>query len=232
MKDKIAIITGAGISVESGLKTFRGEDGLWEGYDIMKVASVQGWRDDPDLVLEFYNKRRAQLKEVHPNQAHKICSDLEKYFDVRVITQNVDNLHERGGSSKVLHLHGKLTSVRSTRDERIKFETTEPIKLGDLASDGAQLRPDIVWFGEAVPLMEDAARIVSTTNTIIIVGTSMQVYPAASLISYAPQEARIFYVDPTPTINYELSMLENLTVVEKGAVEGMQIVHQKLMQRS
>ncbi|GLR16471.1 SIR2 family NAD-dependent protein deacylase [Portibacter lacus] len=226
---KLSIISGAGISVASGLKTFRGEDGLWEGYDIMKVASIEGWYDDPALVLDFYNKRRSQLKSVEPNEAHKLCAKLEENFDVTVVTQNVDNLHERGGSTDIIHLHGELNKIRSSKNKKhtVHFEGIQ--KLGDLCPDGSQMRPDIVWFGEEVPLLDKAAEIVQVSEVIIIVGTSMQVYPAAGLISYAPEHAEIYYIDPDPQMNFELSRLKNLRVIQKTAVEGMEIVYQHLV---
>jgi NAD-dependent deacetylase len=222
---KLTIISGAGISVASGLKTFRGENGLWEGYDIMKVASIEGWHQDPELVLEFYNKRRAQLREVEPNTAHILCAMLEKHFEVQVVTQNVDNLHERAGSSNVLHLHGALNKVRSTVDSSYVIDWSGDLCLGELCPSGAQLRPAIVWFGEEVPLMDVAAQMVYDSDFIIIVGTSMQVYPAAGLVNYANEKASIFYVDPAPQPNYELSRLKNLRTIEKDAVVGMQILY-------
>jgi NAD-dependent deacetylase len=225
---KLSIISGAGISVASGLKTFRGENGLWEGYDIMKVASIEGWYDDPELVLEFYNKRRAQLSEVEPNMAHMLCAMLEKDYDVHVITQNVDDLHERSGSSKVIHLHGELKMVKSTIDSEFHVRWTSDVKMGDVCPKGGQLRPAIVWFGEEVPLMEIAAQKVHDSDVIIIVGTSMQVYPAAGLISFAKPDATIFYVDPDPELNFELQRLKNLRIIEKTAVEGMQILFDHL----
>jgi len=231
MNKKVSIISGAGISVESGLKTFRGENGLWEGYDIMKVASIEGWHDDPALVLEFYNKRRAQLLDVYPNEAHMLCARLERFFDVNVITQNVDDLHERGGSTNVMHLHGQLNMIKSTVDPNFKRMCNHDQNIGDLCPKGGQMRPDIVWFGEAVPLMESAVKIVHDSDVIIIVGTSMQVYPAAGLVSYAKSSAQIFYIDPNPEMNIELSRLNNLRTISKTAVEGMEIVFAHLVDR-
>ncbi len=230
MKSKrISILTGAGISVASGLKTFRGEGGLWEGYDIMKVASIEGWVEDPALVLEFYNKRRAQLYEVEPNEAHRLCAGLEEFYNVSVITQNVDDLHERGGSQNVIHLHGQLRKIRSSINESYVRDFTGEQKIGDLCPEGGQMRPAIVWFGEAVPLLATAAEIVADSEVVIIVGTSMQVYPAAGLVSYASSSAEIFYIDPDPQINFELSRLKNLRVVAKDAVNGMRIVSEHLL---
>lgn len=229
--DKLVIISGAGISVASGLKTFRGEDGLWEGYDIMKVASIDGWHENPSLVLEFYNKRRAQLLEVEPNIAHKICAQLEEYFDVQVITQNVDDLHERGGSSNVIHLHGQLKMIKSSIDDDFRRICNHDQKIGDLCPKGGQMRPDIVWFGEAVPLMQISAELVYDADVVIIVGTSMQVYPAAGLVSYAQREAEIFYIDPNPEDHHELSNLKKLRIIAKNAEEGMGIVYDYLQKK-
>ncbi|CAG0911946.1 unnamed protein product, partial [Cyprideis torosa] len=172
---RIVALTGAGMSAESGLKTFRDADGLWEGHDVMQVASPEGWRQDPELVLDFYNQRRRQLFNVQPNQGHELLAGLEQRYSVDVVTQNVDDLHERAGSSRVLHLHGELLKVRSSRDERLVQDWTTDLVLGDLCELGSQLRPDIVWFGEAVPLLEPAAEITSRADIIIIIGTSMQV---------------------------------------------------------
>jgi len=228
---KLTIISGAGISVASGLKTFRGENGLWEGYDIMKVASIDGWHENPELVLNFYNKRRAQLKKVEPNEAHILCARLENTFDVNVVTQNVDNLHERGGSTHVLHLHGQLNRIRSSSDSTYSKNWADDQKIGDLCPKGSQMRPDIVWFGEDVPLMQRAAEIVYDADVVIIVGTSMQVYPAAGLISYARKGVEIFYIDPDPQVNHQLAALQSLRVIEKTAVEGMQIVYDHLTKK-
>ncbi|GAA9542477.1 NAD-dependent deacylase [Helicobacter pylori] len=176
----LVIISGAGISAESGIKTFRDADGLWEGHDIMEVASPYGWKKNPQKVLDFYNQRRRQLFEVYPNKAHKALAQLEKHYQVNIITQNVDDLHERAGSSCVLHLHGELLSVRSEKDPNLVYRWEKDLNLGDLAQDKSQLRPDIVWFGEAVPLLKEAISLVKQTHLLIIIGTSLQVYPAAS----------------------------------------------------
>ena len=218
-KKKIVALTGAGISAESGLKTFRDSGGLWEGYDVMEVATPEAWHKNPDLVLKFYNLRRAQLKEVEPNYAHKALSLLEDEYDVHVVTQNVDNLHERAGSSKVLHLHGELTKVRSSFDEDLIYHWEDDLNPGDLCDKGHQLRPHIVWFGEAVPMLGIAAGIVSQADILLIIGTSLQVYPAAGLVSYAPN-SQIYYVDPEPKDNYELR-LSSYTTIAKSATEGM-----------
>ena len=223
---RIVALTGAGMSAESGLKTFRDADGLWEGHDVMQVASPEGWRQDPELVLDFYNQRRRQLFDVRPNQGHELLAELEQRYSVEVVTQNVDDLHERAGSSRVLHLHGELLKVRSSRDERLVQDWTTDLVLGDLCELGSQLRPDIVWFGEAVPLLEPAAEITSQADIIIIIGTSMQVYPAASLIHFAQPGIPIYFIDPRPTISE--SQFSNLTVFADTAVKGMQKLVQLL----
>ena len=217
---RIVALTGAGMSAESGLKTFRDADGLWEGHDVMQVASPQGWQRDPELVLDFYNQRRRQLFQARPNRGHELLAEMEQRYSVDVVTQNVDDLHERAGSSNVLHLHGELLKVRSTHDERLVKEWTTDLVLGDLCELGSQLRPHIVWFGEAVPLLETAAAITSRADIIIIIGTSMQVYPAASLIHYAKSGVPIYFVDPRPTIHE--SQFPNLTVLAETAVSGME----------
>lgn len=221
-KQKIAVLTGAGISQESGIKTFRDADGLWEGHDVQAVASPEGWHKDQELVLNFYNERRKQLKDVKPNGAHLLVAALEEKYDVVVITQNVDDLHERGGSSHIIHLHGELTKVRSVNNEDLVLDWDGDLVTGDKAEDGHQLRPHIVWFGEQVPMLETAAMEVSTANIIIIIGTSMQVYPAAGLVSYAPMDAKIYYIDPKPHISYELQNMPNLTIIKEKAVAGME----------
>lgn len=218
---KIAVLTGAGISAESGISTFRDADGLWEGHDVMEVASPQGWHNNQSLVLDFYNQRRRQLKTVHPNDAHIAIRNLESKYDVTVITQNVDNLHERAGSTKIIHLHGELNKVRSTGNASLVYEWTKDLNLGDNAEDGMQLRPHIVWFGEMVPMLEPAIEITQEADIIIIIGTSMQVYPAASLVGYAKKGAQIFYVDPKPHVSYELQRLPQLKVIAEKATTGV-----------
>ena len=198
MKKKLVVLTGAGISAESGIKTFRDADGLWEGHDIMEVASPIGWNKNPELVLDFYNKRRKQLHEVKPNLAHTILAELEQDFDVQIITQNVDNLHEQAGSSNVLHLHGELFKVRSTKNENYILDWKTDLILGDCDDSGYQLRPHIVWFGEAVPMLEQAVKITKTADIFAVIGTSMQVYPAASLIDYTPYAIPLYYIDKNP----------------------------------
>jgi len=197
VKKKLVVLTGAGVSAESGIRTFRDMGGLWEEYDVMEVASYEGWLRNPELVLNFYNDRRRQLKDVQPNQAHIALAEAEKYFDVHIITQNVDNLHERAGSTKILHLHGELTKVESTVDSSLIQEIGyADIKLGDKCSKGAQLRPHIVWFGEPVPAMSMAIQIARQAEIFAVVGSSLNVYPAAGLVDYAPRNIPVYLVDP------------------------------------
>lgn len=214
----LVVLTGAGISAESGIKTFRDADGLWEGHNVMEVASPIGWAKNPELVLKFYNDRRRQLLEVKPNLAHHILKDLEKDFKVSIITQNVDDLHERANSSNVLHLHGELLKARSVKSEKKVYEWKKDILLGDLAEDGGQLRPHIVWFGEAVPMLQKAAKIVGKADILLIVGTSMQVYPAASLIDYLPDGNPVYIIDPK---KHKDAWLQHVHFIEKTATEGM-----------
>jgi NAD-dependent deacetylase len=213
------VLTGAGICAESGLKTFRDSDGLWEGYDINEVATATAWRKNPALVQEFYNMRRKSVREAKPNPAHQILVELEKDFDVHIITQNIDDLHERAGSKNVLHLHGEIFKMRSEKNESLVYPVEGDIRMGDKAEDGAQLRPDIVWFEEAVPMMEEAVRITNGADIFLIVGTSLVVYPAAGLKDYAPWEIPKFIVDKK--IPYSVS-LYNSTAIETPASEGMQ----------
>lgn len=224
---KIVVLTGAGISAESGIKTFRDADGLWEGHDIMEVASPIGWNKNPTLVLDFYNKRRAQLLTVQPNKAHEILAELEKQFTIHIITQNVDDLHERAGSSSVLHLHGELLKVRSVANEKNIMHWKTDLNLGDCDEKGNQLRPHIVWFGEAVPLIEKAIEIIETADILVIIGTSLQVYPAAGLMNYVNQNVPVYYIDPKPATIYDLP--NKLKVLPLSAVEGMKIVKDELM---
>ncbi len=194
----VRVLTGAGISKESGIPTFRELNGWWNQYKIEEVASPQAWKKNPELVLEFYNMRRRMLKEVQPNEAHRALAELEKYFPTYIITQNVDDLHERAGSKNVLHLHGELKKVRSEKNPRLIYEWEDDLHLGDLAEDRAQLRPHIVWFGEPVPAIEEAQELVREADIFLIVGTSMQVYPAAGLIYSLKPQAEIYYIDPHP----------------------------------
>lgn len=217
-KKKIVVLTGAGISAESGISTFRDANGLWENHDIMEVASPQGWQKNPSLVLEFYNQRRRQLKEVEPNSAHLFLKDLEEKFEVVIVTQNVDDLHERAGSSKVLHLHGELRKVRSERNEDLVYNWKDDVHLGDLAEDGAQLRPHIVWFGEMVPMMETAIQEVETADILLVIGTSLQVYPAASLLDFLPNGKPIYVIDPN---SVNIPNNPHISVIQKKATEGV-----------
>lgn len=197
LRKKLVVLTGSGISAESGLKTFRDSDGLWEEYKIEEVASIEGWYRNPKLVLEFYNKRRQQLKTSEPNDSHLNLAELEKTFDVEIITQNVDNLHERAGSQKILHLHGELTKACSSRDKtHVKDIGYEEINFGDKAADGSQLRPFIVWFGEEVPAMDKAIDLTSEADIFVIIGTSLNVYPAAGLVDFVPAGCPVYIIDP------------------------------------
>jgi NAD-dependent deacetylase len=221
-KTKIVALTGAGVSAESGVSTFRNSNGLWEDHEVMDVASPEGWARDRGLVLRFYNARRAQLKEVQPNAAHTAIAELEARFDVRVITQNVDDLHERAGSTNVLHLHGELLKARSTGDPSLIYDWTGDLNEGDHCEDGHQLRPDIVWFGEAVPALDRAARLTAEADIVLIIGTSLQVYPAAGLVGYAPSHAKVYYVDPNPATNHETQSLgDRLTVIAEPAAQAV-----------
>lgn len=220
MKKKVVVLTGAGISAESGIKTFRDADGLWEGHDIMEVASPQGFAKNPSLVLDFYNQRRKQLLEVQPNKAHFNLVNLEANFNVEVITQNVDDLHERAGSNNVIHLHGELLKARSKMDKNNIFDWKKDINLGDKTNDGSQIRPHIVWFGEDVPMIEKAVEIVETADILVIIGTSMQVYPAAGLVNYIKPNTPIYFIDPKPSVNK--NAFNNLTIIEDVASLGTQ----------
>lgn len=217
MKKHLVVLTGAGMSAESGIKTFRDADGLWEGHDVMEVATPEGFAKNPELVLNFYNQRRKQLFEVNPNPAHVILADFEKDYNVSIITQNVDDLHERAGSTNVIHLHGELLKARSTFDETDVLEWKTDILLGNLCKKGHQLRPHIVWFGEEVPMIENAMRICETADILVIIGTSMQVYPAAGLIHYVPEKTPVYYIDPKPA----LSNKQYLTVIAEPASTGI-----------
>ncbi len=222
---KVTVLTGAGISAESGIKTFRDEDGLWEGHDVMQVASPTGWKDNMELVLDFYNQRRRQLLKVKPNEAHKALVRLEDKFDVHIITQNIDDLHERAGSRQVTHLHGELLKARSTFDDDLVLDWRDDIKPGDFCEYNKQLRPHVVWFGEAVPMFEKAAEIISDSELVIIIGTSMQVYPAAGLIEFAPRQAPVYFIDPKPNIQQS----KRLKIINKTAVEGVPEVVEQLL---
>lgn len=217
-KKHIVVLSGAGISAESGLKTFRDSDGLWMGYDVYEVASPQGWNKDPQLVLDFYNARRRDVAAASPNAAHTGLAELENDFTVTIITQNIDDLHERAGSTRVLHLHGEIFKMRSIADADTHYEIRGDIMLGDTAADGQQLRPHIVWFGEAVPMMEQAAAIVQDCDYFVVVGTSLQVYPAASLLYYTLPDLPKFIIDKKiPATERQ----NNLQLIEMPATEGV-----------
>ena len=219
MKQKIVALTGAGISAESGITTFRDSGGLWEQYDVMEVASIDGWRKNPQLVQRFYNERRKQLEEVEPNVAHRILAELETCFDVTIVTQNVDNLHERAGSTKIIHLHGELTKARSSVDSDMIVDVGyRPIEWSEKAPDGTQLRPHIVWFGEAVPMIAMAADIVTPAGILLIIGTSLNVYPAAGLVGYANRKATIYLIDP----NEVAYSGRNIIMIREKATTGME----------
>jgi NAD-dependent deacetylase len=226
-RKKLVFLSGAGVSAESGVKTFRDEGGLWEGHDVMQVATPEGFKQNPDLVLEFYNQRRRQLKGVEPNTAHNIIAELEQFFDVHVVTQNIDDLHERAGSSNVLHLHGELFKVRPVNDPCRIIEWREDLILGDTTEDGVQLRPHVVWFGEDVPNMTPAIRIVADADVVVVIGTSLQVYPAAGLMSYAKAKTPIYLIDPKPG----LSESGNLYIFAESATSGMQKLKSVLLEK-
>ena len=222
---KLVVLSGSGISQESGLKTFRDMGGLWESYDVSEVATPEAWVRDPNLVLRFYNQRRKQLLEVAPNGGHSGIADLEKWFDVDIVTQNVDNLHERAGSTKVLHLHGELMKARSTIDPFLVYELDHwALDIGDMCEKGSQLRPHIVWFGEGVPEIPKAIKIVEQADVLVVVGTSLEVYPAASLVNYVKPGTPIFVVDPERPNVFQ----KNVTYIEKKAVEGVEVLKSEL----
>jgi len=223
----LVILTGAGISAESGIRTFREAGGLWEEYDVAEVASPMGWALNRDLVLRFYNERRRQLESCEPNAGHIGVAELEKYFNVDVITQNIDNLHERAGSTKVLHLHGELTRARSTTDPSLIYDIGyKDINPRDLCSKGSQLRPHIVWFGEAVPLMDEAVRITSTADIFVVIGSSLAVYPAAGLIGYAPEHASLWLIDPNEVA---VPLYRKVEVIKEMASVGVKILTERLL---
>jgi NAD-dependent deacetylase len=226
MKKNLVVLTGAGISAESGLKTFRDSDGLWEGYDVNEVATPGGWRKNPELVLQFYNMRRRNVSDAAPNAAHLELAKLEEYFDVQIITQNIDDLHERAGSAHVLHLHGEIFKMRSELDESLIFPIVDDIHLGDRAPDGGQLRPYIVWFEEPVPFIVNASRMVQDADIFVIIGTSLAVYPAAGLIDFAYTQIPKIIVDKNiPSTRG----LQNLYMIESPATEGIQPLREQLM---
>jgi len=224
-KKKLVVLTGAGISAESGLKTFRDSDGLWEGYDIEDVATPRAWEENPQLVLEFYNYRRREVAKAQPNAAHTGLAELQDDFDVHIITQNIDDLHERAGSKKVLHLHGEIFKMRCERNEELVYEIRDDINWGDKSEKGFQLRPHIVWFEEPVPMIEEAMKITRTAEIFVVVGTSLVVYPAAGLVNFAPWQIPKFIVDKK--VPYT-SSLYNLTAIEMPATEGVKELQKRL----
>jgi NAD-dependent deacetylase len=222
---KLVVLTGAGMSAESGISVFRGGGGLWDKYPVEQVATPEGYAANPALVTKFYNERRKQLLEVEPNRGHQLLADMEKYFQVTVITQNVDNLHERAGSSDVIHLHGELTKVTSTwqpnNPKFIRELSSEEyeVKIGDLAADGSQLRPFIVWFGESVPMIEKAIGYCENADIFLIIGTSLNVYPAAGLLNYVPAHVPVYLIDPN---DVPIASGRKVHVIQKGASDGME----------
>ena len=226
MKKKLVVLTGAGISAESGIKTFRDSDGLWEGHNVMDVATPEGWNRNPELVLDFYNQRRRQLHEVQPNLGHQILAELEKDFEVTIITQNVDNLHEKAGSSNVLHLHGELLKVRSTKNYDYILDWETDLNSGDIDDKGNQLRPHIVWFGEEVPALEEAVTLVEKADILIIIGTSLQVYPAAGLMNFAKPSIPVYYIDPKPAQIYDLP--NEIKIIAATGSQGMKMIRKDL----
>jgi NAD-dependent deacetylase len=224
---KLVIFTGAGISAESGLKTFRDSDGLWEGYDVHEVATPRGWQKNPGLVLDFYNERRQNIRDAKPNKAHEIIAELEQYFDVQIITQNIDDLHERAGSKNVLHLHGEIFKMRSEQNDEIIYPILGDINIGDKAPDGFQLRPHIVWFEEPVPMMEEALILANWADVFIVIGTSLVVYPAASILNYLPPFMPVIVVDKkVPKVNRQ-----EVTYIEKPATVGMVDLKKLLLEK-
>jgi NAD-dependent deacetylase len=223
---KLVVLTGAGMSAESGIKTFRDSGGLWEEYDVTEVATPMAWHKNRDLVLRFYNERRRQLESCEPNDGHRGLAALEKYFDVQIITQNVDNLHERAGSTKILHLHGELTKARSTADKNLVYDIGyRDINPGDLCEKGSQLRPHIVWFGEEVPMMDEAVRLTSEADIFVVVGSSLNVYPAAGLINYAPKSASLWLIDPK---DVAVPDFRDVEVIKEGASKGVEVLRRRL----
>ena len=226
MKKKLVVFSGAGISAESGVKTFRDSDGLWENHRVEDVASPEGFEKNPKMVLDFYNARRRQLNEIEPNKAHLILAELEKYFDVHIITQNVDDLHERAGSTKTIHLHGELKKARPVDSENAIVDWEEDLNLGNLNLEGIQLRPHIVWFGEMVPEMDKAMEICSQADLFLVVGTSMSVYPAAGLINYIPENCEVFVIDP----NLPNSYTDSENYFKTSATEGMELFKKNILE--
>ncbi|MGQ9619953.1 MAG: SIR2 family NAD-dependent protein deacylase [Bacteroidales bacterium] len=228
-RKRLVVLTGAGMSAESGIKTFRDSGGLWEEYDVMEVASIMGWQKKRELVLRFYNERRRQLATAEPNPGHTGLAELEKYFDVYIITQNIDNLHERAGSTKVIHLHGELTKARSTADPSLVYDIGySDINIGDKCEKGSQLRPHIVWFGEQVPMMDEAVRITTTAEIFAIIGTSLNVYPAAGLVSYVHLGVPVYLIDPDDVY---LASGRKIEVIKEKASAGVAILTERIVGR-
>ena len=224
---RLVVLTGAGMSAESGIKTFRETGGLWEEYDVMEVATPMAWARNSDLVLRFYNERRRQLATCEPNNGHRGLAELEKHFDVQIITQNVDNLHERAGSKKILHLHGELTKARSTSDRNLIYDIGyKDINPGDYCEKGSQLRPHIVWFGEDVPMMDEAVRLTAEADIFAVIGTSLNVYPAAGLINYAPKNAILYLIDPNDVVIPDYRKVE---VIKEGAANGVKVFTERII---
>jgi len=232
MKKKVIVLSGAGISAESGLKTFRGDDGLWEGHRVQDVATPRAWRLNPELVLEFYNQRRADLIKAEPNIGHEVLVALGEKYEVSIVTQNVDDLHERAGSENVLHLHGELLKSQSTDDKSKIYPCRNNIEMGDTCEFGSQLRPFIVWFGEAVPLLDRAIAEMVDANIVIIVGTSLQVYPAAGLVSFVPKHCKIYYVDPEPADTKSLDIDIEVTTLVGSATKQLPLLVDTLLQEA
>ncbi len=224
---KLVIFTGAGTSAESGLKTFRDANGLWEGFDVHEVATPRAWQKNPELVLRFYNERRQNVKEAKPNKAHELIAELEQYFDVHVITQNIDDLHERAGSKNIMHLHGEIFKMRSEQNDEVIYPISGDINVGDKAPDGFQLRPHIVWFEEPVPMMDDALMLASQADIFVVIGTSLVVYPAASIVNYVAPSIPVLVVDKkVPKVNRN-----DVTYIEKPATEGMEELKNILLEK-
>ena len=227
---KLVVLSGAGISAESGIRTFRDSDGLWENHRVEDVATPEAWRRNQTLVLDFYNERRKQALSVEPNTGHTILKDLEQYFDVTIITQNVDHLHERAGSSQVVHLHGELFKSRSTCNPSLIYDMEGwELRAGDLCAEGSQLRPHIVWFGEEVPMMTEAIRITEQADIFVVIGTSLAVYPAAGLVYYVPQGTPIYLIDPAKP---DITLTKNMTFIQEKATVGSKILYDKLVNES
>lgn len=226
MKKHLVILSGAGMSQESGIRTFRDMDGLWEEYDVMEVATPEAWHKNPELVMKFYNDRRKQLYECSPNAGHSGLAELEKFLEVDIITQNIDDLHERAGSTRVLHLHGELKKARSSVDESLIYDTDGwELKFGQLCARGSQLRPHIVWFGEAVPAMEEAISIVEKADILVVIGTSLNVYPAAGLVNYTKSGTPIYLIDP----ERPSAFIRNVTFIQEKASKGVELLKDLLI---